>query len=58
MENNLLTGNLEKRRKKDDKRLVSSIINGRGGEGHLDGLIVNTDQTVAGGPGLDIDGKQ
>jgi len=58
MENNLLTGELEKGGEKDDERLVGGIINGRGGEGHLDGLIMNTDQTVAGGPGLDIDGKQ
>jgi len=58
MESHLLTGNFEERRKKDDERLVGSVINGRRGQSHFDGLIMNTDQTVTGGPGLDIDDKQ
>jgi len=58
MEDHLLPGNLEKRSKKDNEGLIGGIINGWGGQGKLNGLIMNTDQTGAGGPGLDIDGKQ
>lgn len=58
MENKLLPGDLEKRRKEREKGFVRRLINRWRGQGQLQGLIMNADQPRARGPGLDIDSKQ